>query len=118
MKWYLTKLVFQIICGDGNHTPQFDEQLRVIYAGSSSEAYEKARNLGSQEAESFLNQRQQLVSWKFIGVPEVSVMALDDGAEIYSRIREEEDEQGYINFVRQKALALQQRKASFIVPSI
>ncbi len=26
MKWYLAKLVFRIICGEGNHTPQFDEQ--------------------------------------------------------------------------------------------
>jgi len=29
MNWYLAKLVFRIICGDGDHTPQFDEQLCV-----------------------------------------------------------------------------------------
>ena len=32
MKWYLAKLVYRIICGEGNHKPQFDEQLRLIYA--------------------------------------------------------------------------------------
>ena len=30
MKWYLAKIVYRIICGEGNHTPQFDEQLRLI----------------------------------------------------------------------------------------
>ena len=32
MKWYLAKLIYRIICGDGTHTPQFDEQLRLIHA--------------------------------------------------------------------------------------
>ncbi|RYY10197.1 MAG: DUF4288 domain-containing protein, partial [Chitinophagaceae bacterium] len=27
MNWYLAKLIFRIVCGQGNHTPQFDEQL-------------------------------------------------------------------------------------------
>jgi len=30
MNWYLAKMVFRIICGEGNHTAQFDEQLRLI----------------------------------------------------------------------------------------
>ena len=38
MNWYLTKIVFQIICGDGDHTPQFDEQLRLIRADKKEEA--------------------------------------------------------------------------------
>ena len=42
MSWYLTKIVYRIICGQGNHTAQFDEQLRLIEAGSSQEAFEKA----------------------------------------------------------------------------
>ncbi|MEP7129294.1 MAG: DUF4288 domain-containing protein, partial [Chitinophagales bacterium] len=29
MNWYLAKIVFRIICGDGLHQPQFDEQLRL-----------------------------------------------------------------------------------------
>ena len=30
MKWYLAKMIFRIICGEGEHTPQFDEQLRLV----------------------------------------------------------------------------------------
>jgi hypothetical protein len=42
MNWYLTKIVYRIICGQGNHTAQFDEQLRLIQASSAQEAFEKS----------------------------------------------------------------------------
>jgi hypothetical protein len=32
MKWYLAKFVYQVISGNGNHSPQFDEQMRLIRA--------------------------------------------------------------------------------------
>jgi len=42
MNWYLAKMVFRIICGDGNHTAQFDEQLRLVSGNSLEEAFHKA----------------------------------------------------------------------------
>ena len=41
MNWYIAKIVFRIITGDGNHMPQFDEQLRLINANNEEEAFEK-----------------------------------------------------------------------------
>ncbi|MFA6946933.1 MAG: DUF4288 domain-containing protein, partial [Pedobacter sp.] len=32
MNWYVAKLIFRITCRNGNHQPQFDEQLRLISA--------------------------------------------------------------------------------------
>ena len=49
MKWYLAKIVYRIICGDGNHTAQFDEQLRLIEAEDDMHAFQKARITGDQE---------------------------------------------------------------------
>ncbi len=46
MKWYLAKLVFRIICGEGEHTAQFDEQLRLIKANNKEEAFHKAKRVG------------------------------------------------------------------------
>lgn len=43
--WYLVKIVFQIICGSGNHKPQFEEQLRLIIAASPVAATDKAKQL-------------------------------------------------------------------------
>ena len=66
MNWYLSKIVFQIICGDGQHTPQFDEQLRLIEAEDADIAFAKAQAIGGQEQEAFLNQHQHLVQWQFV----------------------------------------------------
>lgn len=107
MTWYLSKLVYRIICGQGQHTPQFDEQLRLIAAGSSGEAYEKAVALGSREEDQFLNQNQKVVQWKFINVAELHELGgLKDGAELYSRIEETDNAELYIELTNRKAAHL------------
>lgn len=104
MNWYLAKMVFRIICGDGNHTAQFDEQLRLIQAYSQEEAFHKAQLMGSKEEEMFFNQQSQLVQWKFINICELYVLSdFIDGAEMYSRIDEKENAEQYEYVVNQKA---------------
>ncbi|MDQ3846676.1 MAG: DUF4288 domain-containing protein [Bacteroidota bacterium] len=39
MNWYLTKIIYRIICGNGDHKAQFDEQLRLVEASSKQEAF-------------------------------------------------------------------------------
>lgn len=107
MQWYLAKLVYQIICGDGTHTPQFDEQLRLIMADDELHAFQKARLTGEKEQDNFLNQSMKPVLWKFIDVPELYPLSeLVDGAEMYSRIREEESADIYIRITQMKAAHL------------
>lgn len=104
MSWYLAKMVFRIICGDGNHTAQFDEQLRLISSRSKEEAFHKAQLLGVKEEEMFFNQHQQLVQWQFISVSELYLLhELIDGAELYSRIEEKEHADSYMHIVHKKA---------------
>jgi hypothetical protein len=111
MKWYLAKIVFQIICGDGEHTAQFDEQLRLIAASSEKEAFEKADVIGKKEEDSFYNQKQQLVKWQFVNVSELQRLTeLIDGAEVYSRINEVDDADAYISFVHRKAESIQRKQ--------
>lgn len=104
MNWYLTKMVFRIICGDGNHTPQFDEQLRLINAGSKEEAFHRAQVMGMKEEEMFFNNNLQLVQWQFISVSELYLLdGLKDGAELYSRIVEKENPESYLHIIHKKA---------------
>ena len=104
MNWYLSKMVFRIICGDGNHTAQFDEQLRLITAASKEEAFHKAQSLGMRSEELFFNQQSELVRWQFISVSELYLLQeLIDGAELYSRIEEVHDPGSYLKFVYAKA---------------
>jgi hypothetical protein len=104
MNWYLIKIVFRIICGDGHHTAQFDEQLRIIFAENKIAALEKGHALGKQEGEVFLNNKQQPVQWKFINVTEIYKLGvLMDGAELYSCIKETDDVISYMDMVNHKA---------------
>ncbi len=103
MNWYMAKIVYRIICGEGNHTPQFDEQLRLIEADSEVMAFEKAKAIGEKEQESFLNQKKQLVQWKFINVAELYGLSLTDGAEMYSRVQETEHAGSFIDTINKRA---------------
>jgi hypothetical protein len=107
MNWYLAKIVFRIVCGDGNHTAQFDEQLRLISADKKEEAFLKAQLLGSRGEEMFFNNNQQVVHWQFINVSELyKLNELIDGAELYSRIDEKEDGDSYVQLVNEKAVRI------------
>lgn len=111
MKWYVTKIVFRIICGDGNHAAQFDEQLRLIEAEDEQAAFGKATAIGRNEEESFYNTKRQLVRWVFINVPDVySLGQLKDGAELYSRINEVDDALAYAEGINRKAESFRQDK--------
>jgi len=104
MKWYLAKMVFRIICGQGDHTPQFDEQLRLVSGISKEDAFKRALEMGNKGQETFYNHKEQLVQWQFINVSELyQLNDLIDGVELYSRIEEKENADAYIYTVNQKA---------------
>lgn len=107
MEWYVAKIIFQILCGDGNHQVQFDEQLRLLQAAGWPEALGKARAIGEKEQCRFLNQRQRWVEWKFINIAELSCIGhLEDGQEVHYQITEPADANLYIRKVEQQALSL------------
>lgn len=104
MQWFLAKLVFRIISGSGDHTPQFDEQLRLIHAIDELDGFERARRLGHEEQDSFENEASRTVEWRFVDVAEIlPFRGFVHGAELYSCIHEQDNGVRYTEFVRQKA---------------
>jgi len=107
MNWYTAKIVFRIISGEGNHEPQFDEQLRLISADSDKQAFEKAHKLGLICQDSFMNNQKQPVRWEFIDVPEINQLSeLGDGTELYYQIHEPENAETYIAWAHHKSALL------------
>lgn len=107
MNWFIAKIVFKIDSPSAGHKTQFDEQLRLITAEDQEEAFHKARIIGLNEEESFLNDNRKVVKWEFINVSDIlPVSAPGDGMEIHSRIYEMEEESHHVNFVHQKAITL------------
>src|SRR6476620_4983558 len=104
MSWFIAKVVYRIICGNGEHTPHYEEQLRLIDASSKGEALKKAMKMGIKEEVQFLNHQQKLVHWKFIDVSELyQLHDVADGTEIYSRIEEKDDAEIFEVYVHAKA---------------
>jgi Domain of unknown function (DUF4288) len=105
MNWYLTKMVFRIICGNGQHKAQFDEQIRLIHATDPSEAWTKARQYALAETGGIATNG---VTWQFVNIPELyQINGFVDGAELYSRVKEEEDGEVYEQVIHRRAAMLQ-----------
>src|SRR5205085_9777613 len=106
MNWYMAKLVYQFICGNGKHTPQFNEQLRLIVAEDALHAFYKDRLIGERETLDIVN-NGLLIKWKFIDVTEILLVnKLSDGAELWSFMNEDTDAELYIRNTQQKASLL------------
>ena len=115
MNWYLTTIVFQIICGNGQHTAQFEEQLRLIHAADAYDAMQKAAAIGLEEEQLFNDQQQQPVQWKLIAVTDVYPFNSNmDGAEIFSRTSEEEHATAFIHTMRLRSADAAKRCNAFI----
>ena len=107
MNWYVAKIVFRIVSGDGNHHAQFDEQLRLISAADEQQAFEKASHIGLKNQDSFLNNRSQPVKWQFIDVAEINpINELADGTELYYQIHEATDADLYVAWAHHKSALL------------
>ncbi|MEO6549421.1 MAG: DUF4288 domain-containing protein [Ferruginibacter sp.] len=109
MNWFIAKMVYRIVCGHGDHTPQFDEQLRLIYAEDKLHAFHKARLLGDGDCIKDDSDVPINVQWKFMDVVELhSLHNSTDGAEIDSVIKEEADAEMYIRTIKKRATQLLQ----------
>ena|ERR1700741_565841 len=110
MNWYIAKLVFRIVCGDGEHTPQFDEQLWLVSAKNEQEALQKARINGTLEAKKLSEEDGDIVKWEFIDIADVQKLSsLEDGVSLYSKSEEAEDATMYIDYVKFKAQSIEHR---------
>lgn len=107
MNWYLAKLIYQIVYGDGFYNAQFSEQLRLVEAVDEVHAFTKAQLLGHKEESTLLNETGALIQWKFIDVCELIVIdSMTDGAEVMSQISEPSCAKTYIKTVKRQASQL------------
>ena len=110
MEWYLAKLVFSIEIDSNQkmeHPAHFDQQWRLVQAGSQAEAHLKARSLGRKEACSFPGSEERTIHWRFVEVNEVLLIGeIRDGMEIYSETVETQEKEEFILSVMNRSLGL------------
>lgn len=111
MNWFIAKIIYQIVIANGEHAPQFEEQLRLVQAIDKDAALEKALALGEKEESLFYNYRDEPVYWKFLDVAELrQVHHLNDGLQLYSHIEEPEHADAYMALVQSKAKSIRTDK--------
>ncbi|SDC29675.1 DUF4288 domain-containing protein [Pedobacter soli] len=111
MKWFAVNCIYQVICGDGKHAPQFNEQTRLIQAVGQMEALDKARLNAVNFNPPFDNCKGEKVVWRFIGVGGISAVEEPaDGAEVSSSIVEPESVDQYLEALKHRNQSLTNQK--------
>ena len=88
LEHYVAVLLLEALSDAPDHEPLFEESFVLLTAETAEEAAEKAREYGKQQESSYVDEKDNPVSWKLKQVVEVKPLedaTLDDGAEIYSR---------------------------------
>ncbi|RYU74794.1 DUF4288 domain-containing protein [Hymenobacter persicinus] len=84
--WYVARIILKCSAPHQVEEHLFDEQIRLIQASNSEEAYQKALILGKQEELEYLNEDGMTVRWSFEGLFDLDIVeSLTDGAEITSK---------------------------------
>ncbi|WP_316803013.1 DUF4288 domain-containing protein [Pedobacter nototheniae] len=103
MKWFAVNYVYQVICGSGKHTPQFNEQVRLIKGIDLQHAFKKAKILATEYNSSFKNFLNENVSWEFVGVAGiVEIVEPAEGVEISSVILEPLSVKDYLKKIKHR----------------
>lgn len=106
MNWYLAKIIFHIRISGFSDT-QFDVQQRLISATDTENALQKAKQIGMAEEEEFLNEKNETVSWMFVGIPSIEQLpVLKDGVQLHSSTIESDDPARFLNTIREAEAAL------------
>lgn len=110
MEWYIIKVCFRVVYGNGNHKAQFNEQVRLVTARNMAEAVEKVKQIAVNEAKDVICP----VKWQLVAVTEVMAFSeAADGAEI-SSVFSETDEAEELMYVLKRKEAVKLHPVVFI----
>jgi len=110
MKWFLVRYIYEIVCGEGNYRPQFDEQLRLMFAIDCNEAFLKAELAADNFYPPFENCYGEMVTWKFICIADLhEIQTPEDGTEITSVMHEPIDVTAFLDQAEKRQAFLKER---------
>lgn len=97
MKWFAVNCIYQVICGEGYHSPQFNEQIRLFLATDRLEALEKVNQHAGKFNVPFKNCAGETVLWEFLGIGSLTeINEIKDGVEVASKILEPKSLENYL----------------------
>jgi hypothetical protein len=89
MKAFIAQIIYSIKC-EGVQTNQYEEEWRLFYADDADDALQKARNTAINEEEILIDRHGRSISWKLIAVKDLQEVNLENGALLFSTVKEME----------------------------
>ncbi len=89
MKSFTAQIVYRIEC-DGQHTDQYEEQWRLVFAENEAHALVEARRAGETEESTFVDRHGRTICWRMLAVKDLQPIELINGGLLFSMVREPE----------------------------
>jgi hypothetical protein len=89
MKSFIAQIIYSIVC-EGINTDQYEEEWRLLYADDREAALLQARKIAETEEETLIDRHGRAISWKLLAVKDLREIQLDNGALLFSTIKEVE----------------------------
>lgn len=89
MKTFTAQIIYKIVC-DGIKSEQYEEQWRLVFAEDDRTALTEARRIGTAEEATFVDRHGRTVQWKLVAVKDLKELSVEQGALLFSMIREVE----------------------------
>jgi hypothetical protein len=89
MKTYTAQIIYKIEC-DGIKSEQYEEQWRLVFAEHDMAALEEARRIAKDEEATFVDRHGRTVRWKLLAVKDLKELNVEQGALIFSVLKEVE----------------------------
>mgnify|MGYP003937355137 CR=1 FL=1 len=87
MNTYAAQIIFRISC-EHVATEQYEEQWRLVYAHDEKTALEEVKQIAKTEECTFLDRHGRKVTWKLIAVKDMQPVSLENGAMLFSSVKE------------------------------
>jgi len=87
MRSFTAQIVYRIEC-DGQHTDQYEEQWRLVFAEDEENALTQAREAGLGEQTTFIDRHGRSICWRMLAVKDLQPVELVNGGLLFSMVRE------------------------------
>lgn len=84
---YTAQIVYRIEC-DGQHTDQYEEQWRLVFAENDEAALVQAKLAGQAEETTFIDRHGRAICWRMLAVKDLQPIELVNGGLLFSQVRE------------------------------
>lgn len=86
---FTAQIIYRIEC-DGQHTDQYEEQWRLVFADDMQQALVQARDAGMQEETTFIDRKGRTICWRMLAVKDLQPVELSNGSLLFSIVHEPE----------------------------